>query len=187
MERRIADFLIAQAIIHEKDKELYIYGLNKLKGIVINISMTILMGVLLDMVIESILFLIVYIPLRRYVGGYHAPSPVSCFILSTVLVAAVLLGIKYVPVNFYVVVTMLILSGLIIFVKAPVESKNRALSSNEKRVFRKRARLTLSVYSAIALFGYMQFPYFTKCVIFIIASIAIFTMFSDKINRHKTV
>lgn len=185
MEKRIADFLIAQSIIHANDKELYIYGLNKLKGIIINVFMTVMIGFLLDMVIESILFLIVYISLRRYVGGYHAPGPVTCFILSTVLVTAVLSGIKYVPVNFYIVAAMLIISGLIIFIKAPVESKNRSLSSNEKRVFRNRARIIFSVYALIAISGYMQFSCFAKCIAFTLASIAIFAMFSDKINRCK--
>ena len=50
--------------------------------VLLNLISTIVIGVIVGKVFESIAFLVFYIPLRSYVGGYHASTPRSCYFIS---------------------------------------------------------------------------------------------------------
>lgn len=183
MEQQIVSFLIKEKIIKKDEEELYIYGLNKLKGSIINFLMTVLVGLILHMFWESILFFILYVPIRQYAGGYHAPNQRICFILSVMLILAALLAIKYIGMNSLCIVSIAAISGIIIFIKAPVESINKPLSIKERDVFRKRTRLILLIYIAVILSCIIfSWDYIAKCILIVVASSALLTLFSDKMN-----
>jgi accessory gene regulator B len=59
-------------IISVEDNELYEYGLHQSFILLANIFTTILVGWIFNMMIESIIFLLAFVPLRSYAGGYHA-------------------------------------------------------------------------------------------------------------------
>ena len=42
-------------------------------------------------------FILAYIPIRSYAGGYHASTQLRCYILSNAVVVAVLIAIRLVP------------------------------------------------------------------------------------------
>lgn len=50
--------------------------------VLINLISTIVIGVIAGNVFESIAFLVFYIPLRSYAGGYHASTPRRCYFIS---------------------------------------------------------------------------------------------------------
>ena len=63
--------------------------------VLLNLISTIVIGVIAGKVFESIAFLVFYIPLRSYVGGYHASTPRRCYFISIVIIMAMLLFIIY--------------------------------------------------------------------------------------------
>lgn len=81
--------LIKRNVIEEKDRQIYLYGLYE--GIIIleNIIITIFIGFWFGNLIQTFMFLVAYIPLRSYAGGYHAKTEKKCFFYSVILVLMV--------------------------------------------------------------------------------------------------
>lgn len=136
--------LIKNGVIAEAEKELYSFGINQLILLVVNIGTSLVIGAVFGMLWQSILFSAAYIPLRRYAGGYHAETPGKCYCLSVLLIVCVLIMLRFWTFSGTGALALLAIAGLIIFIKAPVQSKNKPLSNKEKRVYRLRARLILS-------------------------------------------
>lgn len=143
--------LIRNGIIAESERELYNYGVNGLYLSFINIVTSGIIGILFGMLWQSLLFSVAYIPLRSYAGGYHAKTPGRCYFLSTLLIACVLVVLKYVPFSMEGMYIALVIATAVIFVKAPVESENKPLNDRELKMFRTKARKILISETLLAL------------------------------------
>lgn len=158
---KIINSLIGNGIISYEDREIYAYGLYQGGVMILNILTYILISLVFNMVLESLLFLVCYIPLRTYAGGYHARNQIRCYFLSILMISLVLLAIKIVPWTSSMMIVLTILSGGIIFILAPVEDSNKPLSSSQEKVFRKVARRILVIELIIGItllqMGYIMF------------------------------
>lgn len=158
---KVINNFIVQGIVPYEDREIYAYGLYQGVVMAINILTYILISLYFKMVWESVIFLIFYIPLRTYAGGYHAKTQIKCYFLSVLMIILVLLVIKTVPWTSSMMIGLLLLSGSIIFLLAPVEDSNKPLSESQVRVFRKVARRVLVIELIIGIMllqmGYMIF------------------------------
>lgn len=145
MTEKIVETLIYNKIIPKEDRELYTYGFQQGWIFLTNIFTTILIGWVFNMLRESIVFLIIYMPLRFYAGGYHAKTPLRCYLLSILLISTVLLGTK----TFQWIDSLLIIfiattwAGGIIYLLAPVESRNKPLCDKERKVYKSRTGIIL--------------------------------------------
>ena len=145
IENKIVKVLSKNNIIAKEESSLYIFGLKYLFGFLTNIATTIIVGIIMGMIWECILFSVAYIPLRQYAGGYHAQNSRICYILSTMLVIMSLIVIQYANLNLAIAHLASMLSCLIIFIKAPVESKSKPLNSKERKTFHKIACIIVVV------------------------------------------
>ena len=155
--KKITNLLVQSEIISAKDKELYEYGLHQGFILLINIFTTILLGWIFNMIIESIVFLVAYIPLRSYSGGYHAKTPFRCYILSVVMISVALLVVRSSIWNLISVTSVTVIASGIILLLAPVEDKNKPLQQNEREEFKKRTNILLGVLlGLIILFWFVE-------------------------------
>lgn len=92
-----------------------------------------------------------YIPLRSFAGGYHAKTPARCYILSLIMIAVILAGMKYLPVANIVYYFVLTAAVLIVFLLSPVEDKNKRLDETEQKVYKKRVVIISMVELVICL------------------------------------
>lgn len=127
------------------DRAIYQYGIQQGLSIMLNLSTTLLLGIVTGMIWESIIFLAAYMLLRRYAGGFHAKTPARCYIYSSVMVLLALLGIKYMCNSILISICMFIVGSLIIFLFSPIEDKNKPLDAAEQLVYQKRTRFYLIV------------------------------------------
>ncbi len=151
MARRIIDALIANGTVPLEDRELYEYGIRQGGLMVINLLTTILVGMSLGMVLESIVFLLAYVPMRTYAGGYHANTQLMCYLLSIPFMFIVLILIRMIPWNGYICLGALLCIGLVLYKLAPVENINRPFRKIEIEVFRKRTRIIAVVLTCISI------------------------------------
>lgn len=140
---KYVNMLIDNGIIENEDREIYSYGLKQGILMILNIIITIVIGLLLQMMWQSILFMISYIPLRIYAGGYHARTQLKCFWYSILLIFVVLLAIKFIPWTSFIILGLALISGTIVYLLAPVEDQNKPLSKSEVKVYKIRARTIL--------------------------------------------
>ncbi|HHW70299.1 MAG TPA: accessory gene regulator B family protein [Clostridiales bacterium] len=142
---KIVDWLIANGTIKAEDREIYLYGLQQGLIMILNIITTIIIGFCLSMVWQSIVFMVAYIPLRSFAGGYHARTQLKCYILSIVLTLAVLMMIKFFPAtNVSIMILTGIASGIIAWL-SPMEDSNKPLDEIEVKVYGKKTRVILIV------------------------------------------
>ena len=143
LSRRITDQLEENCTISHEDRELYEFGLRQGFTSMLNILTAAAVGAVFGCTLKALLFMGLYIPLRSFAGGHHARTPMICYIQSVVMLVAVCLYIKFVPCGWweYIVIAA---AAAVIYLLAPVETENKPLDENERRVYRKKALIILS-------------------------------------------
>lgn len=137
--------------IKSEDREIYLYGVKQGLTILLNLITICAIGIVSKMLWQSILFMAAYIPLRSFAGGYHAKTPLRCYIYSIIMIILVSVGMKYLLFVDMVYYVILAISALIIFVLSPAEDKNKPLDKIELKVYRKRTSLILLVELIICI------------------------------------
>ena len=150
---KIAEILIKQKIVDKDDVEIYQFGIYQAISFFVNILSTIVILAVYDMFFEGLLFCLFYFLLRCYGGGYHAKSPVYCYILSVLLIIVEMNLINYFKQNIFVNF-LIIPSCLIVWILSPIETDNKKLDNLERKVYQGRTRVILlvSILSAILLY-----------------------------------
>jgi len=148
---RITDILAANKIVPGEDTALYIYGFHQGFLLLLNILTLCLIGYILGMMKESMAFLLAYIPLRSYAGGFHAKTSLRCYLLSAIVMPCVLLLIKLPFWEFHSAAAVMSAAMLAVVILSPVDSADRRFNTVEKRVFRRRSLIALSILAALSL------------------------------------
>lgn len=151
VSNKLASLLIEYGIIKSDDRDLYVYGIHQACLFILNIATTIVVGLVLGMLWESIIFSLAYIPIRTYAGGYHSKTQLRCYFLSVMITVASLLAIKLIPWNGFICAVIILYTGIVVISLAPVEDSNKPLDEQEKAVYRKRTNIILGVLVGIAL------------------------------------
>ena len=144
--------LINEDIIVADDKEIYIYGVKEGIIILLNLITVVFLGILSDMLWESMIFMATYMPLRSFAGGYHARTQIMCYLLSVVLILLCLYIIREINLDFTSVAIMVLLGIIPIAKFAPLGDVNKPICQKEKTVFRKKVNRILSVEIIIIVF-----------------------------------
>lgn len=160
MFHRATDKIVRQltisGIIQSEKKELYRYGINQLFNNLFSIAAFLIISILLKGIAEATIFLLTYFPLRVYVGGFHASTAFRCWILSSGLLAAVLLVINYISIPQICYNLFACLSIGVIIIMMPIEDANKPLDEKEIRVYKKRGLIVLIIEALI----FLLFRYF---------------------------
>lgn len=166
LSKRFAESMAKKEVIDESEKELYAFGLNYGLMTLLNVVTTTFVGIVFGMLWQSLVFMVSYIPLRAYAGGYHSKTPQRCYLTSILMIVTAVLLIKNTEWTSVGSVIAVILTGLCIYVLAPADNKNRSLEKVEKKVFRKRVRLIwLSEFVLITGFFAVGDLVMAKCMI----------------------
>lgn len=141
--------LINNNIIKKEEAEIYSYGFKEMIFIILNLITTLFIGVLFNKVFEIILFMIMYIAIRVYAGGYHARTKLKCYMFSILMLTSVcyILKINLLQSKFLVLILSIASSFLILFL-APVEDENKPLDKIEIKIYTKR-----TIRNLIIVFG----------------------------------
>ncbi len=134
------------------ENELYIFGVNQFLNMLLNILTALFIGILFGETFQIILFMLAYIPLRSYAGGWHSRTPLRCYIFSVIMLIVVSIGMKYLSVMEWMYYVILAVAMLVVFVLSPIEDRNRPLDEIEHKVYKRR---TILIAAAELLFGIM--------------------------------
>ncbi len=150
ISNKLVNKLIEYNLIKSEDKEIYTYGIKQMLFLSLNILTILILGIVSNKAFEIILFMITYIPIRIYAGGYHAKNHIRCYIFS-ILMLIVIIYILNITLDINTILTtfIVIISSIIISVLAPIEDINRSLDNEEKIVYRKRTIRNLIVIISI--------------------------------------
>jgi accessory gene regulator B len=119
--------MTANKIITADDEDICQYGIQQLFTMTINMICTIILGVVYGLLVESVLIVAFYIPLRSYAGGFHAKTPIRCFVYSLIMMFLLLSVIKFLAFGNAICFIIIIMSSILIFYISPVPDKNKPL------------------------------------------------------------
>ena len=133
---------IADGRLREEDRELYEYAYRLLTLQAVNVAVMIAVGVVFSCLFPVLVFAAVYIPLRSFAGGYHASTPSRCALFSALMEASSALILRSRVVQQWSLPAFLatLAAGAVIWLRAPVNAKNRPLTGLEEKDYRKKAR-----------------------------------------------
>lgn len=152
LSRIISEYLISQGIGKPELFKVYMYGFELIISFLLSLFFIIFIGILLRKTIVTLVFLIVFILLRRFTGGYHAPSFVLCQITTAFTYLAVIKASISFRINPITYLLLYIFGSIIILKYAPIINKNKPLSS----IKRKKNRLhSFWSFSILCFTGYV--------------------------------
>lgn len=133
--------------------------MNQGLSILLNVVTTLGIGLLFGTVLQLVVFMVAYIPLRSYAGGYHARTPVRCYAVSVMMLIMVSIFTKYIAITNWCCWILIIMSMVLIIFLSPIADKNKPLDEIEVKVYKKRAiliALTEVVLSALFMLLHLQ-------------------------------
>lgn len=173
MVEKMTSYFVINGIIEDEEREIYSYGLHQALLIIINIGTALLIGFLFRRFCEVLIFMLAYIPLRTYGGGYHAKTEMKCYFSSIALIIVSLLLIKVIPVTKLLTITLCTFSGVIVYTLAPVEDTNKILNDIQINLYRRKTRFILGIEILIVLvlylLGFKTFSFIISLSIFLIS------------------
>lgn len=145
-----ADYLCKRQIIRQDYYEVYVYGTELVLSFIITTALVLIAGFVIGEVMNSMIFLAVFMLLRRFTGGYHANTYLKCKIISISTFLIALFSSHAISVRWWMYAVLLVGGNIVIHLLAPVEHPNKPLSDDEKRKFR---RFSHVVFSWITISG----------------------------------
>lgn len=129
LSENITDYFYLNNIINEEEKEIYIYGLHLIISSIIGITIILTLGLIFNIFSNTFLFLISFISIRMYSGGYHAKSYIKCNITLITIYLIVFLIVNYTPTELIFLSSILlsIITLIIILKFAPTDTENKKL------------------------------------------------------------
>lgn len=151
LARILAEYVFNKGMITKEECQEYEYGfvIAMEKGLSLIISLCI--AVLMNAIVEAILFFIIFIPLRKYAGGLHLSKYSYCLILSCLTFSAVMYISKFLQIDSSIALLLIICMDLLIIVMYPVENINRDVDEKENIFFKKRLERNLLINLVIAM------------------------------------
>lgn len=141
-------------IIQGDESALYRYGLVQGFFMVMNLITIVVIGLVAGMLWQSLLFMVVYLPLRSFAGGYHARSQFLCYLYSAILIASVLMIIRFFPWTPWITFGVALLSSGVIFILSPVEDRNKPLDPIEVKTYGERTKGLLILNCVLFLLAF---------------------------------
>ncbi len=139
LSEHIVRWLIKNEVICEEERELYKYATFNRMFTLLPFLVIIPFCLMTGNIINGIVVCAVFLLLRKYTGGYHAKTPMRCWVCSSLLVIAVIYGTTKIENNIFVFL-FLLPAVCSIWVLSPIDSENRRLDVLEKRKYRKYSR-----------------------------------------------
>ena len=151
ISKRITDRLVHREVIEYEDYEIYKFGVEQLVTNILDILTLLVIGLITGMVWQGLVFAISFMMLRKYAGGYHASTMLRCFWMTNIIIVIVLLLMKFVEINRFTCMGIILMSGTIVTLLAPVQTENKPLDGIEKLIYRKKTLITLVIETIVAV------------------------------------
>lgn len=158
--------------------EVYQYGFFVLFSNILFLIITSLIGVILNVFLQSIIFYFTFFSVRQFAGGYHASTETKCEIFSTLSILACIVVIKLSTAYDFQTVLLIIsaVSAVCIFSFCPLDTPEKPLSDKEFKYFRKISWIILLVISTLIIISYIfkrDFVFAPCCMSLVLESILI--------------
>lgn len=172
INRTLTNHLIAKNIVPKEDKEIYDYGFEMLFSTLMGYTIVLVTSLLMNSFFEGMIFLISFVLLRNYSGGYHADTHIKCN-LFLFLSALFVLFMSKVAIPYIYLIMIYVLLWHMIIMYAPIENKNKPLSENERKKYKRISVVLALIFGIISIILYPMHIVFTRVIILTCFAVAV--------------
>ncbi|MEY8355411.1 accessory gene regulator B family protein [Lachnospiraceae bacterium 54-53] len=119
---------IKNGLISSEYYECYVYGIELIVSQILGISIILLLGAITGTHLNAVVFLVVFILVRQYTGGYHAGNYLSCNIIFSLSYIVNMLIVARNEINLFILVAFTFTIGIgTISIIGPCTHKNKRI------------------------------------------------------------
>lgn len=182
MKNKIFNYLINNNIHLERD--VFEYGFEYFFSYLVYFLIVIPVSILTDSFIEIILFIILYTPIRKNIGGLHLKKQYHCLTLSIIITLFIPFLTKHIFLNIYLLLIPMILNTFLYIKFVPVDCKEKKLSQLEIKYYKNKSLILHLIYFTLYTFSFFYNINLIFQVICIIEIISSFSIIISKIKVH---
>jgi len=186
VSEKITESLINQGAVPQEDKELYEFGIRQGIFLILNILTTAVLGLAVGMLWQSVVFLIVYYPIRSYAGGYHTNSPLTCYLFSVPLTLFVLFGMKLLPWSIASILIVFVIALVVVVSLAPVEDSHKPLDQLERKVYKRKTCIMFALLSGFVI-AFLSFGLEQIALCLVMAALTVSIMLLLGVLKNKRI
>lgn len=186
ISRKITEKLITKGIIEKRkySADVYEYGIELILGDLINYILILVTSIVLKQdVYIPLLYLICFVSVRIFSGGFHAATHAGCsiFMIAFYLIFTLMYNVTL-HMEILRVALFIVLSYLPIVLFAPVRNKNRYVSERKARINRIRAICLYSAWAAVSVFMILNDMLIGYVISAVLYTISLNIMFAESIK-----
>lgn len=152
LARRLTEKIILTGNVDDDKKEIIQYGLELCISTLILIFSIEVLSIVLFHKLDGIIFMIFFVPIRLFSGGFHASTYLKCYCSSLIIFSVAAVAAEtFLIQNTVIKISVIILGFIFVYGRAPHINKNHPLS--ERMVQSNRKRLKISMIISVLLFG----------------------------------
>ena len=154
LSQRILQYLLHSGVIEDTndEKEYYQYGIEITISSILNIILILGIGLLTWNILESVIFLLLFIPIRQFTGGFHASTYFKCNLSFCIVFSLILILYNFTRViNTYLSILITFTCVLLIIAECPIENKNKPIPEERKKFHKIMAALLSTIYGIVGI------------------------------------
>lgn len=183
---KIVDYLVQNGTVKDSERSIYEIGIRQLITYLLDIVGILFLGILFDLMWEAIVLSVLFMLIQRYAGSYHAPSRILCYVESLLVVLINLYLYRIVTIPGYIQACTVLFLFCIISLLAPVESGNKRLDADEKKIYKERARKICFGYGVLwCILFLLGGKDLSKIVLFVSVDVSIFQILGEVNLKFK--
>lgn len=155
IERLVANYvtkLKAKKLILEKQEEIVKFGICEIIYFLLEMSVLLGIAIFIKQFLGGVLILVTFAPVRVFAGGFHEQTRLRCIVRTSMLYLVLLYCLKYNIIPVYVRIMTIIITSVLLWKYAPIQSENNELNEKQVVIYRRRAIIL----------------WFIECVLFVI-------------------
>jgi len=140
---RIIKTQLEEEMITYEDVNVYRYGYTLIYEMLVNVFIALLIGFMSGDIAEVFTFLLLYIPLRSFCGGWHADKLWKCTIYSNIILVVLVLVDKWLVkhCDMWIMIFVILICMYVVFVLAPLDTKAKPIEENERKVYKTKINI----------------------------------------------
>lgn len=150
------------------DRDVFDYGFLILKTYIKYLLVVIPLSIFFNLFFQLICFIIVFIPLRRYIGGYHLDSMKACFIASVLITFFIIFfstHIGYIPL--FIKIVVMFITIFTTYHIGAMDHPNKRISLEEKKNYTSKAIKIELLYLLLVIFFHLNNVYVFSNILFL--------------------
>ena len=101
---------------------------------------------MIDKILPTILFLLIVVPVRSFIGGCHAKTSLGCFFMSIIVYIICVLYPSYlIDIPIAICLLIVFVSGVIIYAWAPVSCLEKPISKAQSERMKRYSKISVTV------------------------------------------